>query len=109
MDDIACAFNRVRSSIPSHSLIAIARSGATSIDLLPTLCETVENRFFVWGVKAFIGTRLDQLPTQSSTHPGQVFHYTRYDEVYHAARSLATWINRCHLPEHQQQHHVALW
>lgn len=72
-----------------------------AIMVLKTFCETLENRFAVHGVKPFLGTRIEK---------GGPLQYTRYDEVYVASRSLASWIIRqVQVPaEDEQQRHVAI-
>ncbi len=83
----------------AHRHRLIPQADISQILVLPTLAETIENRFQCWGVRAFVGSR--------SSANGLV--YTRFDEIYRSARALATWTNACDLaPSSSGQQHVAI-
>jgi long-subunit acyl-CoA synthetase (AMP-forming) len=66
----------------------LQRADVKSIFVCSSLCGTLDNRFGCWGVRNFLGVRM--FNKQTGNHELQ---WTRYDQVYRAARAVATWIN----------------
>lgn len=67
--------------------------------LLPSSCESIENRFDCWGARTFFAERAG---------PERTLRSVRYDQVYRAARGLASWILADNATLPTPLHHVAI-